>query len=69
MPVTIMCPNLLCKKILAVPTAARGTKVQCAYCGTMLLVPAAKPPVRRSAEQTLPPAADQPEKKKGKRVK
>lgn len=44
MAVTIMCPNLRCRKILIVPNTARGTRVRCAYCGTVLMVPAAKPP-------------------------
>lgn len=48
MPVTIMCPNLLCKKILAVPNASRGSKVRCSYCGTVLAVPWAKPPQKKN---------------------
>lgn len=44
MAVTIMCPNLRCRKILIVPNTARGTRVRCAYCSTVLMVPMAKPP-------------------------
>ena len=42
MAVTLMCPNLRCKKILMVPNDARGTRVRCAYCGTQLMVPQVK---------------------------
>jgi LSD1 subclass zinc finger protein len=41
MAVTLMCPNLRCRKILAVPDKMRGTRVRCSYCGTFMLVPAA----------------------------
>ncbi len=44
MAVTLMCPNLRCRKVLAVPEAARGKRVRCSYCGTMFLVP--KQPLR-----------------------
>lgn len=37
--VRIMCPNLTCRKILAVPTAARGKTVRCRACGTNIRVP------------------------------
>ncbi len=35
----IMCPNLTCKKILAVPASARGKTVRCRGCGTNIRVP------------------------------
>ena len=38
--VRIMCPNLACKKLLAVPKAARGKMVRCRSCGTHIRVPA-----------------------------
>ncbi len=37
--VRIMCPNLTCRKVLAVPTAARGKLVRCKNCGTNIKVP------------------------------
>jgi RNase P subunit RPR2 len=37
--VRIMCPNLTCRKILAVPTSARGKNVRCKACGTCIRVP------------------------------
>lgn len=36
----IMCPNLTCRKILAVPTAARGKTVRCRGCATNIRIPA-----------------------------
>lgn len=53
--VRIMCPNLTCRKVLAVPENARGKTVRCKGCGTNIRVPppksAAKP------EQQKPHAA------------
>jgi hypothetical protein len=40
--IRIMCPNLTCKRILAVPTAARGKMVRCRGCGINLRIPTAK---------------------------
>lgn len=37
--VRIMCPNLTCRKVLAVPTSARGRTVRCKACGTNIKVP------------------------------
>ncbi|MEL6329322.1 MAG: hypothetical protein AAFR38_06640 [Planctomycetota bacterium] len=38
--IRIMCPALTCRKILAVPTQARGKTVRCRACGTVIKVPA-----------------------------
>ena len=37
--VQIMCPNLTCKKLLAVPESARGKTVRCKACQTTIRVP------------------------------
>jgi hypothetical protein len=37
--IRIMCPNLTCKRILAVPNTARGKLVRCRGCGINLRVP------------------------------
>lgn len=37
--IKIMCPNLTCQKILAVPSAARGRVVRCRHCGTTIRIP------------------------------
>ncbi|MDI1289598.1 MAG: hypothetical protein PSX37_06575 [bacterium] len=39
-PVRIMCPNLVCRTVLAVPQTARGKTVRCRACGTNIKVPA-----------------------------
>lgn len=54
--IRIMCPNLLCRKVLAVPNSARGKTVRCRGCGTNIRVPL---PVKAEA----PEAADAPAKK------
>lgn len=38
-PVRIRCPNLTCRKVLAVPQVARGKTVRCRSCGTNIRVP------------------------------
>ncbi|MDX2132413.1 MAG: hypothetical protein SFY69_10210 [Planctomycetota bacterium] len=37
----MMCPNLSCRKILAVPKECRGKTVRCRACATNIRVPAA----------------------------
>ena len=39
--VRILCPNLSCRKVLAVPAAARGKTVRCRNCGTNIKIPKA----------------------------
>ncbi len=39
MALTILCPNLKCRKVLSVPEETRGKKVRCKHCGTTFLVP------------------------------
>ncbi len=39
MPVQIICPNLKCRKVLAVPDELRSKAVKCQYCQTVLRVP------------------------------
>jgi hypothetical protein len=41
--IRVMCPNLTCRKILAVPSAARGKTVRCRGCGTNIKIPNAAP--------------------------
>ena len=38
----IICPNLRCRKILAVPEEVRGKLVKCQHCQTMFRVPDGK---------------------------
>ncbi len=53
--VRIMCPNLTCRKVLAVPASARGKTVRCRNCATTIRIPAtlgqaeSTPPAKKSA--------------------
>ncbi len=40
--IRIMCPNLSCQRILAVPEGARGKVVRCRVCGMNVKIPASK---------------------------
>jgi hypothetical protein len=45
--IRMMCPNLTCRKVLAVPHSCRGKTVRCRSCGTNIRVPGgmtAEPP-------------------------
>ncbi len=53
MAIRIMCPNLKCRRILAVPPDARGKTIRCRNCGAMVEVPqqgAAKPEAPAAVE-------------------
>lgn len=58
--IRIMCPNLSCKRILAVPTTARGKLVRCRGCGINLRIPigktAAATPTTEGATKPAVPA-------------
>lgn len=57
--VRIMCPNLGCQRVLAVPSAARGKVVRCRGCGSNIRIPAQR------GEGGAPPSnAQQPPQKK-----
>ncbi len=40
--IRIMCPSLVCRKVLAVPSTARGKNVKCRNCGTIIRIPEKK---------------------------
>lgn len=42
--IRIMCPNLRCRAVLAVPAEARGRMVRCQSCGSSIKVPAKREP-------------------------
>ena len=42
--IRIMCPNLGCQRILAVPPRAQGRVVRCRGCGTNIRIPLPKSP-------------------------
>ncbi|MGB0768312.1 MAG: hypothetical protein ACPGYV_11450 [Phycisphaeraceae bacterium] len=37
--IRLLCPNLRCRTLLAVPITARGKNVRCRQCGTRIQVP------------------------------
>ncbi len=48
--VRIMCPNLTCRKVLAVPATARGKTVRCRACSTSIRIPMVKAPVAQKID-------------------
>lgn len=54
MPVQLICPNLRCRKFLAVPDEVRGKLVKCQSCQTLFRVPdgAKKPGPSAAASPT-----------------
>jgi len=50
MAVQLMCPNLKCRKILAVPEDCRGKLVKCQHCQMTLKVPAPKAEVGKAVK-------------------
>ena len=53
--IRIMCPNLGCQRVLAVPDHARGKLVRCRSCGTNIRIPAT-----RGVPSTAGPAGGAP---------
>jgi hypothetical protein len=54
--IRIMCPNLTCKKVLAVPQAARGKTIRCRSCSMNIKVPELSSP-KAEANTADPKAA------------
>ncbi len=40
MPVSVLCPRLICRSVLRVPDSVRGKSVRCPECGATFTVPA-----------------------------
>lgn len=55
--IRIMCPKLTCRRILAVPTEARGQTVRCRGCGTTIKIPAKPPSAPAPADAAEAPGA------------
>jgi hypothetical protein len=55
--IRIMCPNLSCRRILAVPISARGKIVKCGGCHKNIRVPQTAGDVSRPADAPKKPAA------------
>jgi ribosomal protein S27E len=56
--IRIMCPNLSCQRILAVPEQARGRIVRCRVCGMNIRIPAGKAPEAQPQKPASDEAAD-----------
>ena len=54
MAVQLICPNLACRKFLAVPDEVRGKLVRCQHCQTMFRVPDGKKPEAAAANGGKP---------------
>ncbi len=52
--VRMICPNLQCQSILAVPVTARGKTIRCSGCGTTIRVPSNSPKPADSGASTKP---------------
>ncbi len=52
--IRIMCPNLRCRAVLAVPAEARGRMVRCQSCGSSIKVPAKREPQAPSETEHEP---------------
>ena len=55
--IRLMCPNLTCRKILAVPSSARGKTVRCRGCATNIKVPAKDDAAKAAASKDAKSAA------------
>jgi len=55
--IRVMCPNLTCRKILAVPAGARGKTVRCRGCGTNIKIPSGESSSAAPDEKSQKPAA------------
>lgn len=62
--IRIMCPNLSCKRVLAVPAHARGKLVRCKACSMVVRIPMPKQPIEAQSPaptQAPPSQQDSPE--------
>jgi hypothetical protein len=61
MLVTLLCPNLKCRRVLQVPDTTRGHRVRCGHCGQVLMVPnkqvKTKAKVQKNADPTQTPSS------------
>lgn len=66
--IRIMCPNLRCRAILAVPNEARGRLVRCKNCGSNIRIPTKPADAKGQPADNgeLSAASDKKEKKRKK---
>ncbi len=58
--IRIMCPNLGCQRVLAVPSHARGKLVRCRGCGSNIRIPAPRAEAPAAPSAVAPPAQQKP---------
>jgi len=58
--IRIMCPNLSCQRVLAVPSSARGKLVRCRGCGSNIRIPATRGEGPTQAAQQQPAPQQKP---------
>ncbi|MFG0273773.1 MAG: hypothetical protein ACF8QF_01820 [Phycisphaerales bacterium] len=63
--IRIMCPNVVCKRVLAVPLTARGRQVRCRFCATSIRVPVKKEPPKPAPVENAEDGADEKKPRKG----
>jgi len=61
--VRIMCPNLRCRAVLAVPPEARGRLVRCRNCGMSIKIPAKGAGGPKAAPAPDAASTEEPKKK------
>ena len=66
--IRIMCPNLGCQRVLAVPDHARGKLVRCRSCGTNIRIPATRGTPAPSNPGRAASAESEPESQTGQDV-
>lgn len=52
--VTMICPNLACRRTVSAPAKARGNTVRCAYCQQPFRVPESAPQVEDEVDDRGP---------------
>ncbi|HAW95283.1 MAG TPA: hypothetical protein DCX60_03310 [Phycisphaerales bacterium] len=52
--IRIICPNLACQRLLAVPQMARGEVVRCRGCGSNIKVPASASQSQSAGQARVP---------------
>jgi hypothetical protein len=62
MPVTMICPNLVCRKTVVAPDSMRGKLVRCAHCNQLFRVP-----VRTAGSEDSAAVPREPQKQRGDR--
>ncbi len=63
--IRIMCPNVVCRKIMTVPSSARGKVVQCPQCRKRIRIPDRSTVVNNDGMNSEAGSGESPAKKAG----